>query len=253
MSTYKTQAIVLKQNDYINADRLFYIYTQKQGKVALMVKGGKKIQSKLTPNLQAMAVTNLLIAQGRRFDRLASSQIEQNFSNIKSNFEKIAAAYSLIELVDQLTQNYQADEKIFQLLLNYLEVIDKNKLESIKLRNLINFFSLQFLNLLGYSPQLYNCLYCKKKITPNNNYFYPRKGSLACNDCLPTKTSRIIKISDNAIKILRMAIKEKPVKLIKIKIEKKLSAELENIVEEFLKYHLEKPLNSQDFFKKAIA
>jgi len=253
MSTYKTKAIVLRENDYINADRLFYIYTQSQGKVTLMVKGGKKIQSKLTPHLQNFSVTNLLIVKGRTFDRLASSQILQNYQDIKNNFEKIAIAYNFLELVDKLTHVHHPDEKIFDLLVEYLEVLNDNNLDTIQLKNLSNYFTVRFLGLLGYSLQLYNCLYCKKKIESNENYFYPKKGSIACSKCLPIKSDRIIKISDDVIKVLRMVIKEDAQKLIKIKIDQTLFAELQKHIDEFVKFRLETSLKSKEFMVQTIA
>ncbi|MBU1164842.1 DNA repair protein RecO [Patescibacteria group bacterium] len=252
MSTYKTQAIILRENDYINADRLFYVYTQNYGKVILMVKGGKKIQSKLTPHLQNFSIVNLLIAKGKTFDRLASSQILHYYQDIKNNFEKIAIAYNFLELVDKSTHVYHPDEKIFNLLVENLEALNDNRLDIIQLKNLSNFFTIRFLNILGYSLQLYNCLYCKKKIESNENYFYPRKGSIACSKCLPTKSDRIIKISDDAIKVLRMVILENPQKLIKIKIDSKLSIELEKLITEFTKFHLDSQIKSKEFIAQTI-
>lgn len=252
MSTYQTKAIVLRENDSLEADRLFYIYTEKKGKVQVMVKGGKKIQSKLSPHLQSFAVANLLVAKGKNYDRLASGQILQNFANVKNDFGKIAVAYSFIDLVDQLTKTYHPDQKIFNLLLEYLKLLDENNFSTLQLKNILSFFILKLLHFLGYSPELYNCLYCKKKIIPDGNFFNPKKGGLVCMDCQESKSITSIKITENAIKVMRMVLKESAGKLMKVKIDKRLSNEIENLVNKFLEFQIDQPLSSRNFVEIAL-
>lgn len=247
MSTYKTQAIILKESDCLEADRLFYIYTQKYGKVQLKVKGGKKIQSKLSPHLQSMAMLDLLIARGRNYDRLAAVQLRQNFLQLKTSFTKIIIASYFLEIIEQLTKLNHPDQALLDLLADYLNLLDKKNFDQIKFRNLINFFTLKLLVLLGYAPQLYFCLSCHKKIIPDGNYFNPARGGLICQNCQKQNEAQAIKISTPAIKIIRFVAKENIGRLIKIQINQALSQELAHLVEEFLAYHLDRELKSKNF------
>jgi len=151
--THQTQGIILKITDWGETSQLFSIYTQGLGKILAVGQGTKKINSKLNSHLQPLSVTNLMIAQGKKFDKLAGAVTVKNFSGLKNDFKKIIFANFGLELVEKLTQVQQPEERIFNLLRQYLEVLDQNKTVSRKSWFLIKRrFSLELLNLLGYQP-----------------------------------------------------------------------------------------------------
>lgn len=151
---YQTQGLILKKTDFGEASQLFRIYTKDLGKIEVLARGTKKIKSKLNSHLQFFSLINLSIAKGKNFDQLTGAVLIKNFSQLKNDFKKIILASFGLELVEQLTKTYHPDAKIFNLLLNYLETIDKKVIvKKDGWSNIQNQFIIKLMTLLGYKPK----------------------------------------------------------------------------------------------------
>ena len=153
MALYQTKGIILKITPWGEVSQLFSIYTQALGKVVAIGQGTKKITSKLNGHLQPLGIVDLLIASGKNFDKLAGAVLIKNFSNLKKNFRNIILANFSLELLDQLTEQKQPDDRIFDLLERYLTWLDKNNDITKKSWAVAkNHFISELLRLLGYQP-----------------------------------------------------------------------------------------------------
>ena len=152
MATYQTKGIILKKTDHREADQLFSIYTQTQGKVLALGRATKKTKSKLNGFLQPFCVVDLMIAPGKSYDHIAGVVIDKNFSNIKTDLKKIILGNYSLELIEKMTRVSQPDERIFMLLLKYLAVIDDNSFNNKDWNIIKQAFVVKFLTLLGLAP-----------------------------------------------------------------------------------------------------
>ncbi|MDX9893150.1 MAG: DNA repair protein RecO [Patescibacteria group bacterium] len=152
MASYQAQGIVLKQTDHQENDQLFTIYTQQLGKVIALGRGTKKINSKLNSHLQPWSVVNLLIAKGKNYDHVAGAVMIKNFSNLRTDLKKIVLASFALEVIDKLTKTEEADDKIFNLLLKYLFVLDTNDFSQVDWQLIKKAFTVKLLTLLGFGP-----------------------------------------------------------------------------------------------------
>jgi DNA repair protein RecO (recombination protein O) len=252
---YKTQGIILRRRDYRENDGLFSIYTRERGKIEAVAKGVKKIKSKMSPHLVYFSSIELMIARGKKFDQIAGATMIKNFSGIKSDLSTIILASFCLEAIDALIKVEHKDERIWKLLNEFLEIfeIKNSKLEKSPPPPLVRgdkgglarAFSLKLLSYLGYTPEFYNCVVCKNKIVPDGNIFSFKKGGLVCGKCYKTRKIEGLKISTNAIKVLRLMLKEDLKKFMKLRILPGLSGEINKIIDSFLAVHLEKELKSQ--------
>lgn len=150
---YFTQGIILRKTNWGETGQFFSIYTKDLGKIEVVGRGTKKIKSKLNSHLQFFSLVDIAIAKGKNFSQLTGALLSQNFTNIKSDLVKIALASFGLELVDKLTQPHQPDKKIFDLLLNYLEIIDKESpLEVNNFELIKKHFIIKLTTFLGYQP-----------------------------------------------------------------------------------------------------
>ncbi len=153
MSTCQTQGIILKKANWGERGQLFNIYTKDLGKIEVLARGTKKIQSKLNSHLQFFTVIDLGVVNGKNIDQLTGAIIFKSFSQLKGDFRKIILASFGLELIDNLTKPDHCDEKIFDLLLRFLEVIDKKQI--IKKTDWLEIergFIIQLMTFLGYKP-----------------------------------------------------------------------------------------------------
>lgn len=243
MSYYQTKGLTLRRRDSGEDDRLFVVYTKHFGKVELLAKGGKKIKSKLVGHLEPFLLSEVLAARGISCDKLAGSYSLHRFNNIWQDTLKISLADYCLELVDVLTQPAQPDQAIYELLAKTLHLLDQLKSPS-ALANLTRIFSWQFLSHLGYQPELFDCLVCRRKIVEGNNFFDSSKGGLVCQKC---STNGLLAISDNAIKVLRLFLAKDIADFARLRISEKLRGEIDGVVDLFVQEHLGQELKSRAF------
>jgi DNA repair protein RecO (recombination protein O) len=114
---------------------------------------------------------------------------------------------------------------------------------------ILRYFELQLLDHLGYRPQLQQCTECNSPLKPETNFFSPSRGGIICHDCgfhEPVASP----LSLNALKVLRLWQNCDYATARRVKINPELSAELEQVMREYIKYLLEKQLKSTAWLDK---
>lgn len=124
---YKTKGIILKKQDFREADRLFVFYTKDFGKITLVARGAKKIESKLAGHLDYFQEINLTFATGKAYDQVSGAVIIINFKDLKADYERVSLGFEFINLLDQATKEKDADEKIYEFIINVFNYIDTEK------------------------------------------------------------------------------------------------------------------------------
>ena len=115
----------MARRNFGEADRILIIYTKDYGKISAIAKGVRRPRSKKGGHVELGNWCKLFVAKGKNLDLLTEVETNKafgidNFSSAKAN--KI---YHLLELVDSLTQHEQKNQKVFFLLLKYLDEISK--------------------------------------------------------------------------------------------------------------------------------
>ncbi len=122
---YKLEGIILKRKNYAEADRLLTIFTKQKGKICCLAKGVRKINSKRAPFLELFNQIRLYLVKGWNFDLISEVELIQNFPHIQRKLTKISQVYWLVELIEKLSAEGQKNLIIYNLLLTYLEKINK--------------------------------------------------------------------------------------------------------------------------------
>jgi DNA repair protein RecO (recombination protein O) len=243
---YKTKGIIIKRSDFGEADKFITIFTDTEGKIKTKAKGIRWILSKNKGHLELFTYSDLLIAEGREIDTVASATTIESFKNIKSDLKKTALAYYFCELVDKLTPEKDKNVKIFDLLLQSLRFLDKDGNREI----LSRYFELNFLSHLGYKPELSLCVHCRKPLQPIVNSFSCRLGGSICPSCAIKFDPRSIKISKDGIKVLRSIISFPLETVVRLKINSPILEEIKIVSLKFLRYVAERDFKSPKFLKE---
>lgn len=231
--TYNIKAIVLNRQSYLENDGRVMVYSRETGKLELTVRGAKKIKSKLAGHLEPMNLVDIMAVRGQRRDYVGAAVSDCCYGNIKNDLAKLAAAGRAMKIVDQLIKPGLAQAEIFELLKDYLEALEGAKKD---LTFLASVFIIKFLARLGHQPELSRCLSCGTTLRPGSNRFDLARGGLVCAQCAKPGEINQLAISNNGIKLLRLALKCDFAELAKVKVEKKLGREVETVIEKFLRY-----------------
>jgi len=231
--TYNVKAIILNRRALGESDGRVTAYSREAGKLELTVRGMKKPKSKLAAHLEPLNLTNIMVVRGQKHDYVGAAMSENCYPEIKNDLAKLAAAGRALKITGELIKPGLADERIFELLKDYLLTLEasKNGLEV-----LAPFFVFKLLAELGHQPELFSCLACSKKISPGKNKFDLAKGGLVCDRCAKPGDSNQLVISDDGIKLLRLALKTDFKQLAKVKVGGKLCGEAGGVIDKFSKY-----------------
>lgn len=234
---YKYTGIILDKKDIGETDRLYSIYTLESGKIKALAKGVRKASAKLAGNLENFTLADISIVKNQGTGKITASIVENNFSNLKNNFEALSKAFENVKILSQLVQFEEKDEIIFNLLKEYLETLDRfpenntDKIETVSLG-----FIFKLLDALGYGLEVGQCVSCGNLLSSHKeNYFSAESGGIICEGCFGG-TERVSRISANAVKVIRIFFQNRIGPLVKLKIEAKDLRELKNISKEFLNW-----------------
>lgn len=145
MALYKTEAIVLSQRDFGEADRLLTFFSRRFGRMTALAKGVRRPTSRKAGSLEIFNRVDLLLAKGRSLDLVLEVELQNSFSAWRRNLIRVGVAYYFVELVDRLTAEGQPSETVFLLLNRFL-----GKIKSGSLKLLVREFEQQLLEELGF-------------------------------------------------------------------------------------------------------
>jgi DNA repair protein RecO (recombination protein O) len=254
--TFRTESIVIKKEPWREFDRLYTLYTRRAGKLKVMAKGSRRFQSKLAAHLEPFLLTDVMIARGRQFDKLAGSDGLTIFSRLGRDLNKIALLNYCFEILDELTGFGQADERIFHLAREMLALADENHLSPEKSVLAAKIFILKLLGYLGYEPELSRCLECRKDVGGSEVFFNPCRGGLLCPACAKGAKNQAIgqtAISGTAVEFLRLAGRSDLEHILKIDLDLQTQKIIDQTIDEFLKHHLERELKSEAYWRQGLA
>jgi len=233
---------VLKRSDFGEADRLLTLYTPKLGKIRAIAKGVRKLTSRKSGHLELFTHSQLLIAKGRNLDIVTQAETIHAFRPLREELLRTGYAYYVAELMDLFVEEGVENQPLFDLLLAMLGWLG----DASDLDLTTRFFELHLLSLLGYRPQLFQCVVCYNRIEPTTNFFSAADGGVICANCRQNHR-RAREISLNALKVLRFLQTRDYNTCCRLRLSRTLHKELETVMYDYITYLLERSLKSVAF------
>ncbi len=244
MRTYKTKGIILKRQSFHEADRILTVLTDERGKIPMIAKGVRKPLSKLGSFFEPFYLVDLVVTEGKTWDIVTGAQVINYFPKFRQDIRVLGRVYRLGEIIDQLIEEREAQSDIFHLLKDTLELIDEdpqNQLVDV-------YFMINILSLIGYRPELYQCLKCFEQLKPERLSWSSAQGGVICHQCWPKADA--YKISNEAVKVFRLLLKHNISIVKRLDLETRLTGELQTVLHEFVVYLNQKELVSTRFLEK---
>jgi len=216
---YKTKAFALKKKNWFEADQVLTVYTKDFGKLSILGKAIRKIKSKLRAGIGLFCALEIEFIQGRKGKTLTDAVSVKKFKNIRGNLDRIEVAHRINATIDNLVKGQEKDTKIWDLLNQVFQELDKVGLENKSGGNNLfyYYFFWNFVSFLGYQVDLYNCVSCRKKLVPEKLYFDLESKGIVCQSC-HKKENQGQEISLEVVKILRLFLNKEINLLPKLKI-----------------------------------
>ncbi len=171
MPIIKTEAVILKSNNYRETSKIITFYTRSHGKLKGIAKGVRSTKTKWGGALQSMAMLNIMFyfKENRTLHLVSGADQFRSISSIYDDFDKMQIGYRMVELVNRTTPEYQENAKIFNLLAESMQILDSATKNYV---NVLFNFELRLLNLLGFKVDMKDLPDTNIESSINNQYFY---------------------------------------------------------------------------------
>jgi DNA repair protein RecO (recombination protein O) len=244
---YRTEGVVLRRQNLGEADRLTTVYTLHYGKLRLVAKGVRKLQSRKAGHLEPFTRVALLIARGRELDIITQAESIEDFQVLQYDLERLGYASYLVELLDRFTVEENEENRAqYRLLLESLERLAGMEANPAAV---ILYFELRLLELVGYRPELFQCVGCSTEIRPENQYFTFLEGGVLCPTCAKGK-NQLRSLSLPVLKVLRHFQRSNFKEATFPQISSDLFAEVDQLMEGYINFLLERQLNVPTFLRR---
>lgn len=151
MNQIVTTGIVLARINYGEADRIITVITPDHGKLTLMVRGARKIKSKLAGGVELFSVNSLTFIKGRGdMSTLVSSRLQTHFGNIVTEYARTMIGYDSLKFLNKVTQD-NCDGDYYHLILHTLTTLNNQDVDPVLAKC---WFMANLLKLLGHTPNL---------------------------------------------------------------------------------------------------
>ncbi len=208
MKHLKTEALVIRSQNYSEADKLLTLLTLERGKVPAIARGACKTKSKLAASVQLFTRGDFLLYMGKTLATVTQGEIQESFHSLRYDLFKYAYGQYFCELTGRVLEEGEPCPQEYRLLLSSLEAMNN---DTAYLEVLARSFELKLLKILGYPPYLECCLACSSQEGPFWLSF--REGGIFCSQCslrdpgakkiLPGTLSLLMKLLSADFKLLR--------------------------------------------------
>jgi DNA repair protein RecO (recombination protein O) len=239
---YKTPAIVLRQRKLGDADKIVTLYSANLGKLDAVAKGVRRVTSRLAGQVEPLNHGSFLLAQGRNLDIITQAQTIETFQALREDLNRLSRALYAAELVDRFTEERSENFGLYRLLLDTLRRLAEEDDLDITLR----FFEMSLLSLLGYRPELRQCVVCSQPLAAEANAWAPAAGGAVCHRCRPGELT-LRALSVNALKVLRLLQSGTFSDVARVHVAPDLAAEIELHLRDAIHYALERDVRSAAF------
>jgi DNA repair protein RecO (recombination protein O) len=243
---FRTPAIILKRRDFGEADRLLTILTPGHGKLDVVAKGARKPTSSKTGHVELFTRVDMLIHQGRELGIAVQAEMTMPYLAIREDLGRGAYASYVAELLDRFTGDADADSgALFALLDTTLDRLCHDDDPRLAVR----YYEIRLLDLVGFRPELNECVFSRQPILPEDQYFsYVEGGAVRPEHAM--KTAAIVPVSMLALKLLRHMQRSPYDHVRSLKINMALHDEVERLLLGYITFLLEQKLQSVDFIRR---
>lgn len=232
---FKYNGIILSKKDVGEADRIYTIFTLEAGKIRALAKGIRRPNAKLAGSLEPVTYSEVFIAKGKGLGKITGALVVDNFSKIKSDLDSLNQGAYVFGILEKIISDQEKDEKIFNLFLKYLTVMENlSGTEDVSKKDIITLgFLFKLLAELGYQLEVEKCPGCGEKLKPEKNYFSAVQGGILCVNCAEGERRKIV-IENESIKFIRIFFRNKVENLVKLSADRKNTRNLQAVMKEFL-------------------
>jgi DNA repair protein RecO (recombination protein O) len=244
MALRESEAIVLRSYPMREADLLVTLFTRVEGKVRGVARSAKKSKRRFGGALEPLTYVRAFydVRERQELVRLDSCEVLESPMASEVSYARAVALGHIAELLDELLPDREANDAIFRLTLSVLHVLSGPEIWMP-----ITYFDLWLTRLVGFLPELTECVVCGRELNGSRAYFHALADGLMCVDDKRLASSEITSES----RALAAQMFRAPVEYFAEEAwVKAQGADLRKFLMQILQRHLEKKLVTAGMLEK---
>ena len=246
MPLKESEAIVLRTYPFRESDLLITLFTRLEGKVRGVARAAKKSRRRFGGALELLTYVKVTYEDRERQElaRLDACEVIESPLSSAISYPRAVALGHIAELLDELSPDREANDAVFRLALSVIRQLQGNEFWIP-----VTYFELWMARLMGYLPDLSECLACGRVLNGSRAYFHALADGLMCPEHKRLASSELSAESRQlAARMLRV-----PLSAVQSSNSPTHSAtDLRKFLLQTLERHIEKRLVTRGMLEKAL-
>ena len=177
MPLKESEAIVLRTYPFRESDLLVTLFTRLEGKVRGVARAAKKSRRRFGGALEPLTHVKVTYEDKERQElaRLDACEVISSPLTSEVSYPRAVALGHVAELLDELSPDREPNDAVFRLALSVLAQLTTGEFWLP-----ITYFDLWIARLMGYLPDISECLTCGKGLNGSRAYFHALADGLMC-------------------------------------------------------------------------
>jgi len=234
-----TEGIIFKQVKTVNGRRMVLLFSKKYGKISAGTNVSEKGKSKSSLAMRPFTYGRYELFKNRDSYHINGTEVIKSYYKIGEDVEKFMYCSYVLEFTEKLLQDEAPAPVIFDMILDFFEIMEKR---TKKYSSLLLAYQIKVLQAAGCMPQVKECVLCGEKEEPV--LFSVKEGGIICKRCClnihdNVNDTLIYKVNFGIVNILRYIL-DHPLKSFEnLALDDEMLKQLSRIIKKYVAYHLD--------------
>lgn len=244
MALRESEAIVLRTYPLREADLLVTLFTRAEGKVRGVARSAKKSKRRFGGALEPLTYVRAFydVRERQELARLDACEVLESPLASEVSYARAVALGHIAELLDELLPDHESNDAIFRLTLSVLHVLTGPQIWLP-----VTYFDLWLTRLVGFLPELTECVVCGRNLNGSRAYFHALADGLMC---VEDKRLASSEISSESRALAAQMFRAPADKFADATWPKAQGADLRKLLVQILQRHIEKKLVTAAMLEK---
>ena len=231
MAFFTTDALVLREVHYKEADRILTLFTADRGIITAKARAALRKNSKLSAATQQLTLSDMTFFENKGKCTVQEATVKEPFDGLRRNFEDFALGCYFAECMETLVQENEPDPMSLQLILNALYALSHELCETAVIKAV---FELRLMMLMGYTPELLGV----------------QSGNICCRACRNAEFGSAVYLDNASLEAMRFILSASPKQIFSFRLEKAPLQRLNDASELYLTTQLGRKYSTLEYWKK---
>ncbi len=237
-------------------DRRIVLLTKEKGKISAFAKGVRRPTAMLAGCSQPFVFGRFTLYEGRNSYTLQAVEAENFFAELRNDLEAVYYGVYFCEFAEAVTREGLPAKEELKVLYRSLGALLKKSIGAELVRTV---FELKMLAVGGISPQVYECVKCRKK--EELHWFSARSGGCICKNCADrlweeetketglTVGERYLPVAGSTLYTMQYILATPIESLYTFTVSEEVLRQLKKILKEFLDLHIGRKFKSLEMLE----